>query len=287
MLFLNQLKSGLRSYWEAILFIKENRYYWFILIPAALMLGIYQLGYKIKVHQFQRDVSTMNGIVWYLIELTVEASIAILFMKFYKYLVMIILSPLLAYISEKTETKLTGNTYAFNWELFVRNVQRGIQIALRNFMWEYFFFVILYIICMIGWNEPKQSPIYYITFFIGFFYYGFSFIDYYYERKNMSMDQSILAIRQKRGLAIAIGTVYSLLILVPIDLSSLFEWWRFMDAPFLFLSKFFFHSFLWICASSAPVLASVASTIAMLKEEKKQTTDNEFVLPEEPGNSPV
>lgn len=265
MRFIKEFGLGLFSYWEAFLFIKKHKLFWFVLIPAALMLGIYYAGFIIKNHVFSSDVSNMNEIVWYLLKLFIEISIAILLMNFSKYLVVALLSPLLAYLSLKTERTLTGNQYNFSYAQFVADIKRGIRIVTRNFMWYYFFFILILLISFLIWENPAESPIFYIIYLIGFYYYGFSFIDYVNERRKLNVHESILFIRKHRGLAIAIGLVYSLLILVPVDLNALFGWKYFYNEPLGVIGNFFVHFFLWFCASFAPILACVASTIAMNK----------------------
>ena len=265
MRFLKEFRIGLVSYWEAFLFIRKHKLYWYVIIPALLMLGIYRLGESIRNHVFSSDVSNMNEIVWYLIQLFLEISIAILLMNFSKYLVVALLSPLLAYLSLKTERILTGNRYTFTFAQLWKDIRRGIRIVTRNFMWYYFFFTIVLIISFVAWDNPKESPVFYIVYLIGFYYYGFSFIDYVNERRQLNVHESILFIRKHRGLSIAIGLVYSVLILMPVDLRALFGWNRFFEDPLGMLAAFFVHFFLWFCASFAPILASVAATIAMDK----------------------
>src|SRR5690606_36423367 len=126
-----------KSYWKAVLFIRDHQLYWYALIPALLMLGIYQIGYQLKQHHFVADTSTMNGIVWYLLQLLIEISIAMLFMQFSKYLVVTLLSPLLAYLSMKVEVIITQKTYPFSLNQFWIDIRRGVQIVVRNMMWQY------------------------------------------------------------------------------------------------------------------------------------------------------
>jgi len=263
--FFKELYIGIYSYREAFLFIRKHKLYWFVIIPAILMLGIYQFGYYLQNHIFTMDVKNMNDIVWYLVKLFIEISIAILLMNFSKYLVVALLSPLLAYLSLKTERIVTGNVYKFDTQQFIIDIKRAIKLVTRNFMWYYFFFLIVLLISFIGWEKPNESPIFYLTYFIGFYYYGFSFVDYVNERRKLTVDESIIFLRKHRGLAIGIGFVYSMLIFVPVKLSALFSWYRFFDAPIDVISNFVAHFFLWLCASFAPILASVASTLAMNK----------------------
>jgi CysZ protein len=109
---------------------------------------------------------------------------------------------------------------------------------------------------------------------LGFFYYGFSFLDYVSERLRFTVDESILFVRKHRGLAIAIGMIYSLMILVPVDLGILFSGESFEKGFLKGSTEFILHLSLWLCAASAPILAIVAATIAMhdlidLKSKRK------------------
>ena len=263
MRFIKNFWFGLRSYVKAIKFIIEHKFYWYLIIPAVLMLVIYQIGASIKGHYVAPKAENMNQMVWYLIYLMIEISVALLLMKFAKYLVVIVLSPLLSLLSMKTEKILTGNSYEFSFRQLVHDVKRAMRIVVRNLMWEYFFFLIILVVSLLGWEDPKRSPVFYLTFVIGFFYYGFAFIDYINERRRLDIDESIIFVRKNRGLAIAIGCIYSLLILVPVDLSALFNWSGFSAHPGDTIGQFLFHLFLWLCASTAPILAIVAATIAM------------------------
>lgn len=228
------------------------------------MIGIYKIGESFTNKSEVLPAENMNEIIWFLLRLLLEISIAILFMKFAKYLVVILLSPLLAHLSEKTERIITGNKYPFDFNQFLNDVKRGIRIALRNLMWEYFFFLIIFLVSFLGWKDPKTAPVFYLTFVIGFFYYGFSFLDYINERRKLSVDESILFVRQNRGLAISIGMLYSFMILVPVDLGMIFGLNGFREYSFLKgLGLFMYHISLWILASAAPILTIVASTIAM------------------------
>ena len=260
---LKSMAFGFKSYWKAIKFMIEYRFYWYLGIPAILMLFIYWIGEKIQSHKFIPQTETINEIIWYMFYLLLEISIAVLLMKFAKYLVVALLSPLLAKLSEKTENILTGNKYPWDFGQLVSDVRRAMRIIVRNMMWEYFFFLVILIVSFIGWEDPQSSPVFYLTFVIGFYYYGFAFMDYINERRRLTMDQSIAFMRKNRGLAIVIGGVYSIMILVPVDISVLFNFSAFGEDFMGALGNFFLNLFLWICASTAPILAIIAATIAM------------------------
>ena len=276
---LKSMAFGFKSYWKAIKFMIEYRFYWYLGIPALLMLFIYWIGAEIQSHKFVPKTETVNEVIWYMLYLLIEITIAILLMKFAKYLVVALLSPLLTKLSEKTENILTGNKYPWNFSQLVSDVKRAMRIIIRNLMWEYFFFLVILVVSFIGWEDPMSSPIFYLTFVIGFYYYGFAFMDYINERRRLSMDQSIAFMRKNRGLAIVIGGIYSILILVPVDISVLFNFSAFGENFGSAFGNFLLNLFLWICASTAPILAIIAATIAM--DDLVDLSTNEYSIQEE------
>lgn len=270
MRFLRNLIIGYRAYIKAFRFIIAHQLYWYVGIPAVLMLGIYQMGFMIHLNTPDTEAHTMNDIIWYMLRLLAEISLSMLLMRFAKYLVVIMLSPLISHLSQKVEYELTGNEYKFSLSQLIHDVKRGFRIAIRNIMWEYFFFISVYLIAKLGWKDAEQSPLFYLIFVIGFFYYGFSFMDYINERLRLNVEQSVQFARSNRGLAIAIGSIYSIMIWVPVDLHALFDWSSFgqpaadgTGGPLTFMYHFIINLFLWICAAFAPIWSIVAATIAM------------------------
>ncbi len=220
------------------------------------------------------ECSNMNETIWFLIKMLLSISIGLVLMKFAKYIVVVLLSPLLSIISQVVEKKLTNNYYPFSLRQTLHDVRRGVRIAMRNVMWEYVFFLVILIVSAFGWEQAHQSPVFYLTFVIGFFYYGFSFIDYVNERRRLDIDQSIHFMRNHRGLAIAIGTIYSILILVPVELGAMVDYSNFLEHPFETLGTSLLQFLLWIMASCSPILAIVAATLSM--HELVDLNNNQF-----------
>lgn len=271
----NYFIIGLKSYVKAAEYIVKNKVYWYALFPAVLMLGIYKFGDFLLQHRFEVELKTLNDIIWYQVLLLLELSIAILFMQFSKYLVVTILSPLLSYISVKTEFTLTGNKYPFNRQEFIWQIRRGIILVVRNIFWQYSIFLLIFLICSFFWDDVEASPLFYLTYLVGFYYYGFSFLDYINERKKMSIYSSISLMKKYAAMTFSIGMIYSLLILLPVNLGALFDWSTFSIDPIGKIEEFIAHLILWVCASFAPILATIASTICMhdVFDLKKETID--------------
>ena len=74
----------------------------------------------------------LNGAREIIVSFILHLAIVYLLFIANKYIVLILLSPLLAYASERTEEILTGKNYPFSWAQLLKDAFRGALIALRN-----------------------------------------------------------------------------------------------------------------------------------------------------------
>jgi CysZ protein len=131
----------------------------------------------------------------------------------YQIFVLTILSPFLAYLSEKTEQIIDGTEYPFNFKQYLYDLFRGNYIALRNTVLEFIWIIILFFVSfipVIGFLSPIA------VFVISMYFYGFSMIDYCSERHRMKVKESIRYVRKHKGFAISNGLVFYLVILIPV-----------------------------------------------------------------------
>lgn len=148
----------------------------------------------------------MAGIILWLILLQFYFSL-------FKYLFLIIGSPVFAYLSERTESILEGQDFPFSFKQLAKDSWRGILMALRNSLWQTVYalsLLLLSIIPILGLITPI------IALFLECYYYGFSMLDYSCERAKLTPAQSIDFIGRHRGLAIGNGAMFYLMHGVPI-----------------------------------------------------------------------
>ena len=94
----------------------------------------------------------------------------------------------------------------------MRDVVRGVLIAMRNLFIEIGYMVLVFILGLfIPFVGGLVGSIF--LFFISAYFYGFSFIDYTNERRRLTVKQSVAFMRQNKGLAIANGFVFSIFLL--------------------------------------------------------------------------
>ncbi|WP_341838305.1 EI24 domain-containing protein [Chitinophaga pollutisoli] len=122
-------------------------------------------------------------------------------------------SPLFAYLSEKTESIMQGKDFPFSASQLLKDLVRGIRLSLRNLVYQTALMLILAILAFVpilGWLTPL------IAMLIECYYFGFSMMDYSFERHRWSMRQSIAYIRHHKGMAMGNGIVFYLFLFIPV-----------------------------------------------------------------------
>jgi CysZ protein len=221
---LNQISLGLRTYGQAINFIFRNKLAWTFMVPVILSILLLVGGQALITNlvDYLKDLllnwinfdsgSFWNGFLGVLVEVLIRITSFLVFAYLSGYIIIILMSPVLAFISEKTEQIITGKQYAFNINQLIKDMIRGILIALRNLLMEMIFIVLAFFISfipVIGWFAAL------VVFFISAYFYGFSFIDYNNERQKLSISESVSVVRKYRWMAIANGSVFSFFLVVP------------------------------------------------------------------------
>ena len=226
---LKEIIIAIQSYSKAHQFISKHRLWKWIIIPGIL----YTILFSVGMYFFWRSSDT--AVSWLSQGIGIErwlhhrqsAALSFLFLmggimvrlvlvffyfSLFKYLFLIIGSPLFAYLSEMTEALIDGKEFPFRFEQFMKDVWRGIRLALRNSLWQTVYTIFLLILSffpLVGWITPVIST------FVECYYYGFSMLDYSCERHKLSPAASIAFIGQHKGLAIGNGLVFYLMHFVP------------------------------------------------------------------------
>ncbi len=224
-----QLELGFRTYFNAIGFIFSKGLWWAFVFPIILNVLLFYVGYSF-IESFTKDFQDwiigligireadfflseflagfLGGVIWLLL----KVMFFLVFAYWGGYITLIILSPLFAYLSERTEEIISGKKYPFNPAQFMRDIVRGVLISLRNLFIQTGWMILLFIlgfIPIIGWFGVI------LLFIISAYFYGFSFIDYTSERRKMKIRDSVQFVRTYKWFAIANGTIFSLFLILP------------------------------------------------------------------------
>ena len=231
--FFSGIGKGFSDYGPAISFLFKHNLGWFLLVPVAFNILLFAGGFVAiaslsdflqaeAVSAVSLDGADFFGaqVLSWLLAGTVWLILKILFFFVFAYtggyIVIILMSPVLAYLSEKTEKILTGKEYPFDIQQLMRDVVRGVLIALRNLLYELLIILgifILGIIPVIGWLVSLASP--FILFFVASYFYGFSFTDYVNERQRLSVKESVQFMKTNKGVITGNGMPFALILLIP------------------------------------------------------------------------
>jgi CysZ protein len=144
-----------------------------------------------------------------------------IFLRLNKYIVLALMSPMMAILSERTNHILTNTSTPFSLNQLIQDSIRGAIISLRNLIlelgltlmiWGFILILMLFLPYLIFILAPLASV---LVFFIGSYYYGFAVLDYVNERNQLNVKDSIRDIRSQRSLSIGLGSIFSILFMIP------------------------------------------------------------------------
>jgi len=227
---LKEIIIAIQSYGQAHRFIVKHRLWKWILIPGLIYTILFLIGtyfFLITSNNAIEFVLLKSGIKtwldkmqdswlnWLFIigQVILWLVLFLFYFSLFKYIFLIIGSPVFAYLSEKTESIIEEKEFPFSFSQLMLDIARAVKIALRNMLWQTVYVVsilILSFIPLVGWIAPL------VSLFTECYYLVFSMLDYSCERKKMSTQQSIEFISRHKGLAIGNGMVFYIMHLVPL-----------------------------------------------------------------------
>ena len=250
---LKEIVIAIQSYFRTHQFINKHNLWKWILIPGILYMILFSVGIYFFWKSSDSAVSYLSNLIgiekwlhrqqnsllsflFLMGEIMVRLTLVFLYFSLFKYIFLIIGSPLFAYLSERTEAIIEGKEFIFSWKQLWKDMIRGIKLAVRNTLWQTVYILSLLILSLfpiVGWITPV------IILFVECYYYGFSMLDYSCERHKLTASESIEFIGKHKGLSIGNGMVFYLMHLLP------FVGW-----------------------ALAPAYAVVAATISLYHQEK-------------------
>ena len=226
---LKEIVIAIQSYFRTHQFISKHNLWKWILIPGILYMILFSVGIYFFWKSSDSAVSYLSNLIgiekwlhrqqnsflsflFLMGEIMVRLTLVFFYFSLFKYIFLIIGSPLFAYLSERTEAIIEGKEFIFSWKQLWKDMIRGIRLAVRNTLWQTVYIISLLILSLfpiVGWITPV------IILFVECYYYGFSMLDYSCERHKLTASESIEFIGKHKGLSIGNGMVFYLMHLLP------------------------------------------------------------------------
>ncbi|MEP6464804.1 MAG: EI24 domain-containing protein [Parafilimonas sp.] len=227
---LKEIIIALQSYYKAHYFIREHKLWKWIIIPGiiyAILFTISMYFFGITANSFIEWISLKTGLKIWLAKngtgitgfLFAFAGVMLwitqmlFYFSLFKYIWLILGSPVFAYLSEKTASIIEEKEFEFNSKQYTKDIVRGIKIALRNCLWQSVYMISILLLSLIpvaGWLTPL------LALLVECYYYGFSMLDYSFERKKFTTAESIYFIGDHKGLAVGNGVIFYLIHVIPV-----------------------------------------------------------------------
>ena len=225
---LKEIIIAFQSFGEANLFIRQHKMLKWIIIPGI----IYTLMFIVAMILFARSAN--DAVNWLSLQLRIEPWLQqernpflafifvmtgimlrlvlfLFYFSLFKYLILIIGTPVFAYLSEKTEAIIDNREFRFNLKQILPDAKRGIQLAIRNAGSQTVYMIgliFLSLIPIIGWISPL------IAIVVECYYYGYSMLDYGLAKNDFTQQKSVFYASRHKGLSIGNGIVFYLMHLV-------------------------------------------------------------------------
>ena len=139
------IEIGFRTYGQAIGFIFKKGLWWYFVFPIVLNIILFFGGFALidmLIEMVQSWLlgsigmeggddsffgnlfnNFLTGFIWLVFKLL----FFFVFAWFGGYVILVLLSPVFAFLSEKTEKIITGNHYPFSADQLMRDVVRGVS----------------------------------------------------------------------------------------------------------------------------------------------------------------
>ena len=219
-----QFFIALFNYFQAFGFLLKNHLWKYILIPGILSL-VMILIIVIAGFTFSGDLSIFlienifpsennNTIIKILLNILVAVIIFVLGVLIYRPFALILLSPFLSSLSEKTENIIYGEAVKTLSSNFIKDLQRSIRINIRYFLFSSFYSLG----AIASGLLPVIGAIISTTFLflIQAYYGGSSLADIILERRGLSVKERLQFAKDQRALLIGSGAGFLLILLIPV-----------------------------------------------------------------------
>ncbi len=221
-----------RSYCSANRFIRENNLWHFVYIPGIVNIILFYFSFNWFVSSIETWIKGMfefgcedaylpwlcsalsksAGLLHFFVKWFLHIAFIGLYLSIYKSILLVIYSPVLAYLVDILEKKYRGVEEPFRLEQFIRDAVRGIVLAIRGLLLEGAAVLGLFLLALIPIVNLIQ-PI--IIWFLSAYFLGVSMLDYTLEKKGMNIKESIIYTKKNKSLAVGIGTIFQLIFLIP------------------------------------------------------------------------
>jgi CysZ protein len=219
---LKEIVIAIQGWEEARLFIQKHKLFRWIIIPGVIYTILFIIGMlfffrssdlvvswmsrQLNIENWlQKERSEWLSFLFVMTGMMLRLTLVLLYFSFFKYVILIVGSPVFAFLSEKTESIIEGKEYTYSFKEVKKDCIRNSMLALRNCGWQSVYLlalIVLSLVPLVGWITPV------IALLMEAYYFGFSMLDYSFARVQFTPAQSVSFTSRHKGLAIGNGLLF-------------------------------------------------------------------------------
>ena len=245
----SQFFLALGSFGQAFPFLSKKGFRSYLLIPIVLNLALLASAIWLSVEYGAIVTDYLLGLIGlkegsiakytgWIVSFIIRFGILMIYFSLFRYILLILLSPFLSFLSEKVENHENGKEFPFSFKQLGNDIIRAIIINGQNLGSEILLTLALSLfafIPVIGLISP------FAILAVQSYFFGFAIMDYSPERHKWTRRQTAKWMRKNFASVTAIGLAFHICFLIPI--------------------------LGWIVA---PILATIAGTLSFLRLRKKE-----------------
>lgn len=221
---LKEIGASFKAYWEAWKIIVDKKLWWYLIIPGAISL-FYGLTVGMTAWYWHDDVKKIilsalpfdsdSRILHKLQAGFIGISLATSSVVLYKYVINVILSPLLSALSRRVEESVVGYHMSYKKESdesAIKDFARATTFGFRNFLKEAGFTILF---LLIGLIPPLGFLAAILIFLVQALYVGYCNNDFTLSR-YFGINGSIDFNRSNRYMILGNGIVFMLIVMIPV-----------------------------------------------------------------------
>lgn len=212
---------GIKSYSGAFSLINKLGLWSYFFIPILISI-ITAISIGFLAWSLSDNIGALIAKIWIwewgaktfrtIIDIISGIAIVAIGLILYKHIIMALSAPFMSPVSEKIEEHFIGKKVVQSKSQFFPLLWRGIRVNVRNLFMELFFTILILLIGLIPIVGFITTP---ILFLVQAYYAGYGNMDYTLER-HFNFSKSNAFVRSHSGIATGIGSVFMLLLLIPV-----------------------------------------------------------------------
>ncbi|MEX2595892.1 MAG: EI24 domain-containing protein [Salibacteraceae bacterium] len=220
--------KSLQSYRESIGFLRKHGLSWFLWFPLLITILVFYLGFGLTSLATDTVTDLVNiwldklelpewtgffgDVFYWLLWLLFRILLYFAFAFLGGSVILLLMAPVLTWLSERVALALNKQVYPFTTTRFINDLMRALTLAVKNGLIQLAMTIVCFLISFIP-VIGAVAPL--LLFVINAFYYGYNFMDYTLERKQLTVNESNAFVWKNKSTTLALGTPFTLWMLIP------------------------------------------------------------------------